>query len=281
MKYFYLLLLLPVFCVGQRQEEKLLIYNVAFGAVTSTIGALINKPANSSWKQVALKSLWQGSIGGLLHYGGKKSLYLINKHQSLGYAWPAKLLHNAGSCIIENAALNQPFLQNWNIDVGPVRFDFSFNGKKPFTARFLPWSIYCVIAGSQDGRFDLRTTLLTGNIAFASDSVLGYSDLGYSYGRSIVYVRNHPFTNRVIAHELVHQFQYNDYMALNTWLAPLQSTIKSERLKTIFKKYIYLDIPWFVPTYIIEGEHSPVEYYRNFFEFEAERFATNQYVYIP
>jgi hypothetical protein len=281
MKYFYLLLLLPALCAGQGQNEKLLLYNVGFGAITSTIGAVINKPKHSSWKQVALKSLWQGSIGGLLHYTGKKGLYLINKHQSLGYAWPAKLVHNAGSCIIENAALNQPFLQNWNIDVGPVRFDFSLNGKKSFTARFLPWSINCIIAGASDGRFDARTSLLTGNITFKSDDALPGNNMGFSYGRSIVYLDGTYETLAVIAHELVHQFQYNDYMVFNTWLTPLQSTIKSERLKTIFKKYIYLDLPWFLPFYALEGEHGHFHYYRNFFEFEAQRFATNRYVPIP
>ena len=77
--------------------------------VTSGIGAIINKPKNTNWKHAFVHGAWQGSVGGLLNYTAKKSLYFINKKQNDAYAFPAKILHAAGSSIIENAALYNKF----------------------------------------------------------------------------------------------------------------------------------------------------------------------------
>lgn len=281
-----LLLLIHLNGFAQHQERTVFIYNVAFGGITSGIGATINNPKNINWKKAFIKGLWQGSVGGLVNYSGKKTLYLINKSQNYIYAWPAKLLHAASNSIIENAALNEPFLQNWNIDYGLVRFDFSLNHKKKFKARLLPEAVFGIIAGLKYGKFDLGTTLRTGQIIFSSKELVNIPNVplssGATFGRSSIYVKDDaPFSQnkfRVIAHELVYQFQYSDYLVFNAWLKPFEKKIKSESLKNIFSKYIYPDIPYFFLPYAISGHYAAPHYYRNFYEFEAERFATNEYV---
>src|SRR5690242_8452353 len=116
MKLFYLSIFFSLAVYGQNQQQRVLLYNVGFGGFTSAIGAIINKPKKANWKPYFVKGLWQGSIGGVISFAGKNTTYLINKDKQLLYAWPSKFLHSAGSSIIENAALNKPFLQNWNID---------------------------------------------------------------------------------------------------------------------------------------------------------------------
>ena len=70
-----LLLFLHLNLFAQHQEQTVFFYNVAFGGITSGIGAIINKPKEVNWKKAFLKGFWQGDIGGLLNYTGKKTLY--------------------------------------------------------------------------------------------------------------------------------------------------------------------------------------------------------------
>jgi hypothetical protein len=287
MKYFLLLFILlkTHSSIAQHQERQVFFYNVGFGGFTSGIGALINKPKGNNWKHTFVKGFWQGSVGGLLNYASKKTLYLNNKNQSNDFSWPSKILHNASTSIMENAALNEPFLQNWNIDYGLLRFDFSLNKTKKFKARLLPEAIYAIIKVSRYGKFDFKNTLQTGNIVFSSDNLLilpnGNYETGLSYGRAIVFVDNFPNNinkYQLLAHEIIHQYQYGEYQIFNTWLKPLEKKVLSKTLQTIFTKYIYVDIPYIVLPYNLEGRYAYPHYFKNFYEFEAQRFSTNKFV---
>ncbi len=264
------------------QEAQVAIYNVALGGLTAGIGAVINKQKNTNWKKVFVKGFWQGGIGGALNYSAKKTLYLINQQNKKIYALPAKMLHAAGISLIENAALNEPFLQNWSISYGPVRFDFSVGHTTKFKARFLAESIYAIYAASKVASFDLKSTLLTGNLIYTNKNNLiiynrNQAVSGLSFGRSIAVGSDWIGSNQVLAHELVHQFQYDDYQVLNTWLKPFEKHIKSKLLTTIFTKYVYADIPYFWFFYSAQGVNKP-NAYNNFYEFEAQRFATNKFI---
>lgn len=285
MKILLLLLLINTSaCYAQNQERTVFFYNVGFGGVSSGIGALINKQKGSNWKKVFAKAFLQGSVGGLMNYSSKKILYLNNFKQTNNFYWPAKILHSAGSSIIENAALNEPFLQNWNIDYGPVRFDFSINHKKNFKVRFLPNSIYAIIEVSKYGKFDFKSTIETGNVIFSNDTLLklrnGGTEIGLSFGRAVVFVDNNNIVNRykILTHEIVHQFQYSEYEIFNTWLKPIGRQIKSKLIQKVFNKYVYTDIPYHYLTYYLAGHYNYPHYFRNFYEFEAERFSTNKFV---
>jgi hypothetical protein len=264
-------------CHAQHQERKVLVYNIGFGGLTAGIGSIINTPKGQNWKKNFVRSFWQGCIGGTLHYTGKKTVFLINKNENLAAAWPAKLQHAAGSSIIENAATNQPFLQNWNIDVWPVRVDYSFkdNGVK---VRFLPSTIYSVIAAAVNhARFDTKSTLLTGVLVFkVSNGIQGYYP-GTSYARGMIYSDDSDKYS-TIAHEYIHGFQYSEYIVFSTWLHPWSNNIKPDGLKRFYENYVYADFPYHYLFYSVEGLHPFRYFYRNFFEFEAERFSTNSYV---
>lgn len=282
-----LLIILIVPCLlnaqERHQERAAFLYNISLGGFTSAIGSVINKPKGSDWKKAFLRGLWQGGVGGLVDYSGKKTLGLINSDQKIIYALPATIIHSAGTSIIENAALNEPFLQNWNFAYGFVRIDFSLKHKKEIKIRLLPESVYATIINQRLGKFDVLTSLLTGTIVFKNPNFFielnGQDYLGYSLGRSFVYVNN--YTNNkfhTIAHELVHIFQYKEFQVLNTWVKPLEKKIKSPQLQTLFSKYIYFDMPYAFGLYELEGRFKSPRYYRNFFEFEAEHFSTNSYV---
>ena len=260
-------------------------YNVGFGGLTSGIGAVINKPKGANWKRYFVKGFWQGSVGGVINYSGKKTLYLNNLNQNKAFFWPAKILNSAGTSIMQNASLNELFLENWYLDYGLVRVDFAIHNKNKFKVRLLPAGIYATIAASRFGKFDLETTLATGQIVFSNKEMLRYSNgnttTGVSFGRALAFVNNsqvYPNMYRALAHEIVHQFQYNDYQIFTTWLSPLGQKVKSKTIKTIFTKYVYPDVPFTLISYNLAGRYANPHYFRNFYEFEAERFSTNNYV---
>ena len=270
--------------VFDKQEASLITYNLAFGAVTAGIGAAINKSKTENWKEAFLRGLWQGSIGGALHYSGKKTLYLINRNQNNLYAWPAKLIHAAGNSIVENAARNQAFLKNWNINIGLFRFDFSVPEIKKFKIRLLPSALNGIYLGSKEGKFNLKTSLALGTIVFDADGTFsqlyGFTS-SKNYGRAFTISPFRPVnTNReyVLAYNLVYTFQFDEYQIFNSYFKPFETKIDRKGLKTIFEKYVYLDVPYFWPAYNISTNISNIDYRYNFYWFEAVRFATNRFV---
>lgn len=266
--------------IAQHQEREVLIYNTSLGAITSAVGAVINKPKNTNWKKAFLKGALQGSIGGFINYCGKKTLYQINLKGNNFYALPARILHSAGNSIVENAALNEPFLKNWHLNYGPARIDFSFPKKIKF--RFLPEIIYATIRTAPYGKLDITKSLTSGVLVFKNKFPLNSNNqTGVSFGRSILYTDNptfNPYPYQILAHEYVHTFQFEDFQVFNSLLNPLQKKVKSKFLRTAFSKYVYFDAPYILPFYELEGRYPNNRYFRNFFEFEAQRFSTNSQV---
>ncbi len=280
MKLVFLFLFFPLAIFAQHEERKVFLYNTVFGGITSAVGAIINKPSTKKLTSTFIKGFWQGTLGGMINYSSKRSVYFISKYQNVAYAVPAKLLNAAGNSIIENAALCEPFLQNWNIDYGPIRLDFSVNGKRKITARLLPESVYALVEGWKKTELDVTTTLLSGSFAFAYKKGYSYPSrgtnyLGLSFGRAFVYTgsQTDPVVYNTIAHEMVHQFQYREYQVFNSWIKRFEKKVKGTRVNKLFSSYVYLDIPYFFIAYGLEGSY-PYQYRnKNFFEFEADRCA--------
>lgn len=270
-------MLFPAICFSQQQERKLLLYNTTFGGISSAIGAVINKK-NENWKNCFVRGFWQGSIGGLINYSSKKTIYLVNKHNSFEYALPARLLNAAGNSIIYNAAANEPFLQNWNLEYGIFRFDLSLKSQNKFKARILPESIFASAVSLSKGKFDIETTMLTGVMTFKTNKLISTARRtdAINYGRAIIYLDSAK-KYKLVAHEIIHEFQYREYLAFNSFLRPVVSKTKNTGIKKVFEKYIYPDVPYFGLFYMLEGMHLKPQA-KNFFEFEAERLATNKFV---
>lgn len=268
-----------------KQQLGLMTYNISFGVLTGGIGALINKPKGVPWQRQFLKGAWQGSIGGALQYSGKMLNTLVTKKQNLAYAWPAKLVHAAGTSITENAARSRPFLQYWNIDFGPARFDFTLHKQAAFRARFMPMSIYAFYFGAKAGTFDWKTTALTGNFAFRRTTYMkvgGLAAAGQAYAHTFMYTDIGTGKYRNITHEINHLFQYREYLVFNAWAEPLAARAKKYRAGRIINRWVYLDVPYFALFYGLDDWHTsdnPACYYDSFYEFEAEYFATGKYVY--
>lgn len=128
----------------------------------------------------------------------------------------------------------------------------------------------------------MKNTLETGNIVFSSKDILrsrnGGTNYGISFGRAIIFSESYTNKNRLLVHEMIHQYQYGEYGIFNAWLKPIGLKVKSRVLKNIFSNYVYTDIPFGWASYNLAGHFKYPHYFRNFYEFEAERFATNSFV---
>ena len=272
-----LLLLSPGIIFAQERETKVFTYNVGFGGISAGLGAVLNKKKGENWKRSFIRGWWQGSIGGLLNYSGKKTIHLIDKYNNLGYAVPARILSAAGNSIIQNAAYNEPFLKNWNLEYGFFRFDFASGTGKKFSVRLLPLSIASTALLLPKGKLDVRTTLFTGVMTLKSNNPIstinGRHD-GVNYGRAFIY-EDDTLKYHLIAHELTHEYQYREYLVFNAYLKKQAAKLKETRTKRFFTKYIYPDIPYFGLFYSLEGVQQGPRFYRNYFEYEAEKFGTN------
>ena len=76
-----------MFCFGQARKtsnSKELIYNVSIGAVLGTLGALMNKKEDDSFKKFFLKGFCQGALGGYVTFESKKLVDFAQKKNFFG-----------------------------------------------------------------------------------------------------------------------------------------------------------------------------------------------------
>ena len=276
----------PIVVTPHRDSElKLFAYNVSFGGLTAGIGAVINKPKETPAHKAFLTGFYQGCFGGALQYSGKKMVYQIVKHENYWYGWPAKIVHTAGASVVENAALNRPFGRYWNLDLGLLRFDFAFaaednNTKVRLNAMYI-YDIVVTVVESSSAHIDWGKSLKLGTLAFYTNEPLSghkrQDIVGRAYSKAFIYTRmTSSNIHKTVAHELIHLFQYREHLVFNAWLNPLTSKA-SPKIINIFQNTIYVEPPYFTPLYLIQGYHSKEHYYRNFYEYEAEWFATKGY----
>jgi|GEM_PF-1700256 len=277
-------ILFPGIIKGQahKQESELLAYNIGFGVLSTTIGALINKPKGKNTWDCIKNSIWQGAVGGTLQYTGKKLTYEVNRNQNYAWGWPSKLVHSAGASICQNAAMGNSFGQYWVIDYAALRCNFTVKkGRVNVQPQFNLLFVFDLAAGLSIGHIDWEKSLQTGAFTFYSNtdylgSLEGKPALGKAYTRSIIYAKySYENIHKTVAHELVHTYQSNEYRVMNTYFDPLKAKIKNKTINDIFK-YVYVELPYFAGFYGLNYNRDC--HYRNFYEFEAEYFSTNSYV---
>ncbi len=268
---------------AQQQERHVFVYNIALGGITSGIGAAINKKKEDKFLQVFFRGFKYGCVGGLFLYGGKKISYEINRQNNLAWGWPSKLVHSYGASIIESAALNEKHVfSKLSFPVGFVRFNVQFNKKVKANIQIQPGALASFIVNSAYWQFKPKESLLIGTPIFMSNSDYIVNKNGG--GRALIntFTYSDVFTNNsyeIFAHEHIHILQGREYLVMNNWFNSSKDKVVNKmnnNTKKIFN-HLYLDIPYNYLFYSILYKKPPC-YFKNYFEFEAKRFATNDFV---
>ncbi len=233
--------------------------DVISGGIVSGIGSMIHKKENQTNSNAFLKGFLKGAIGGSLAFTGKYLTYEIrNKGTWMG--WPCKIIHAAGSSMIENGAQGIGLIDNLAIDYGLVRFDFNGNARirlQPFAAAGI---VRHVVEGHQ---LSVVKTIQLGTPYFIQKSISGISNIevGATYVNSIS-VYEDAYTLETTSHEYIHAFQSRAQLSFN-YLYMKNKT-----------KLIYFDIPVSEITY--QAEKLRTNYSENIYEEQARRLS-NRY----
>lgn len=148
----------------------------------------------------------------------------------------------------------------------------------------MPWGVVSVVVAANFGHIDWYNTLSTGNLAFVADSLSAIHPLaaGVSFDHAFV-VKRYRFFYSTVAHELVHIYQFRDYLVFNAWLEPFVAKTRGRKWADVAERYIYADIPWSRLFFILEVARvrklDEVRcHYANFFEYEAEKLSGPDFV---
>lgn len=265
---------------SQANNTEAAMYNIGFGMVTSSIGAVINKPKGKKTWAVVRKALWQGALGGALTYGSKHLIQVSADKQNWRYVWPAKILSNAGASIKENAALNRDFWEQWNLNIGFNRIEFHTKDKFKIRYKLMPVAFYLTIRAFVNTELDYKSSLKFGEFYFLSDDIYYMKNhiIAETYNGLVIqskYYKNNLTDNyffRSQLHEEIHLFSQNDFEVINTYLNPVENKYSEKNklvnflTKTIYPRWSYYLI--FRPLYLLE-ERTAHTKYDNFFEHEA------------
>lgn len=253
-------------------------YDMGIGALVGGIGAVINKKPKEKIGKVFLKGLWQGALGGYFVFESKRLIRLTVNKNSYNYFWPSKIVNSVGNSILENAAANKNFWEQYHINVGFNRFEFDMTNRGKFSYKVMPFSLYITLENLTLGSFDVEKSLKTGTFIFKAKGSLPAFETQSGTGRFLAYTK----TNQIVydpkeyklpflSHEMIHVFQYEQLTNFNSlFIKPKKYFSKKSKLVNFYTKYFYTDfnqVVWHF-TYI-----SNSNYQTKFFEQEA-RFYT-------
>lgn len=260
-------------CLAQRNDTQAGLYNVGLGSLTGGIGAMINKKPNEQLGSVLLKGLWQGAIGGYTIFESKRLTRLIYQNKELGFSWPSKIVNAAGTSIVENAAANRNLWEKWHLNYGFNRLELDLTGRPKFQYKVMPAALVSSIGIALQTKFEFGKTLQTGQFIFSSNTKRWKetNSEGIAFPGNIVYKPDVERFHNLIAHEIIHIYQFNDFNGINTYLDKPHAYLssKSNVFKTI-NQWVQFDYNVLVQGSLYELEKSnAILYYDNYFEHEA------------
>lgn len=246
-------------------------YNIALGSVLGGFGAIINKKPHQTAGQAFWKGAKEGALGGYLMFEGKRLVREFARSGNYAYLWPSKLVHAAGSSIVENAAANQPFGTQWNLHFGFNRIEYYPFEKQKLRYKIMPISLIKSIESSKYGTFDLKKTLRTGTFIFTGNgsfrALSAYDDYDPDALASVNTILLKGWASKeTVAHELIHTYQFESTNSLNTYLNKPFARWEQNKLFAAYQKYVYTELGTGV-FYVIYSTFKQHE--TNFFEREA------------
>jgi hypothetical protein len=240
------------------------------------VGEVINKEPQQKFGKVLLKGMAQGALGGYVVFESKRMLRSFAKTENYGYVWPSKIVNAAGNSIIENAASNQNFWEQWHLNIGFNRFDIYTKDKFRLQYRIMPFSLGATIFGFSKYSFDSSESLRLGTFIFRGEEIIvigGDANFEGAVGYNVIFLK--PSSKiEIKAHELIHTYQYEQFSGINLFTNKASNKLESSsKIYNFYTKYFYTDFngPIFNLISILEKE-SKDNYREKIFEKEAYYF---------
>ena len=268
------------------QDARLFAYNAALGALFGGVGALLNGDEDPALLRLGRGAGW-GAVGGTVAYGGKWMAGEIRTRERLAFALPARLTHDVGASIVENASRGRPPLDRLAAYVGFVRLDVR-PASGDVQARLLPVSaaVFASVLVGDNGDLHLGHSLAFGTPVFVGDGsrsapVFGGQADGYGGFGTVYLNRENSDFYGLAAHELIHVLQHREMAYTAALYARLDEPLRRSGAYRALARWVYLDDP-VLPLgiyYVVTGGdvRGPCRY-DNWFEREAEAFGKRRAV---
>ncbi len=275
--------LISSFSFSQNNNFEAASYNIGVGAIFSGIGAAINKEKHQPLGKVFLKGMAQGALGGYLVYESKNLISRIAKHEKLEYAWPAKLVNSAGLSVIENAASNRNFWEQYNLNIGFNRIEYHTTDNFQVKYRIMPAAMLLTASMAVGNKMEWGRSLRSGEVIF-SDAELrsrefNTSVAGVASGTSTIIRKDYLENYNTIAHEFIHIYQYYDFNVFNAFVnIPLNRLNESSGFFQAMDRIFHYDFQHPFKAGLSKAQNWNLEnlgdrYERNIFEIEADYYA--------
>ena len=244
MKYYFFafFLFLGQHIHAQHNDRQAGLYNVISSGIIGGIGAIINKKPEQKTGKVFLKGVYQGAIGGYIVFESKRVLREFSRTNDYGYIWPSKILNTVGNSIIMNAASNRDLWERWYINIGFNHLEYDFKRAKKLRYKALPFALIGGCIGFIKGSLDIKRSFASGFFIF-KEKYSSQNYEGLAIVNSILYVApSNEDLSGIIAHEIIHSFQYEQNFSLNAYLdKPISKLEKRNNSFNTYNKIFYTD----------------------------------------
>lgn len=267
----------------QSQRVGYAAYNVGINALVGGFGSAINKKKGQSFGNAFLKGLGKGAVGGILIHQAKATAYQVYVREQEGWAWPARLTNALGSSIVQNAAANRGMLDRLHLNLWVVRADYDLKDRQ-LLVRAVPSELVGAVYMSRYGSFNFGKSLQTGLLFYdiPSDKLTHTKSIGHTIATAVAVGTPHfgEFSyHKVVAHELLHNLQYESAVWLNPYFNRIDTPLKEKFgwYKTL-ARFVYLDMNYLASSPVrLIGRNSPC-HLGVFHEKEAHHYATRAYI---
>lgn len=269
---FLILSFLVTNIIYSQNKTEMAIYNIGLGGFGGAIGAVINKKPNEKIFNTFCNGFLKGSLGGTFVYGSKKIVSQIHIKEKLEYNWLAKILNSLGTSMIENASSNRKLFEQLHINIGFNRLEFYTQKKIKVKYKIMPVAFVTTFISAIDSKPKWNLMLRSGEVIFSTN----YNNSNNFRGQALLSsfkLRESEINNySVLAHEIIHLYQYNDFNFVNPYFSGLTNKINTGN------KFIDSNVYWDFNSIVIGGLYqlenvNRSNYYDNFFEYEAGFFS--------
>lgn len=225
---------------AQNNDFQAGLYNVVSGSIIGGAGALINKKPNEKMGNVLLKGLGQGAFGGYITFESKKLIRNFAKTGNYAYVWPSRLVNSLGNSVILNAASNRNFWERYYLDIGFGHFEYDVMKEKGISVRIMPFSLFGAVNMFSYGKLDLKRSVYTGLFFFKSNEF--EENDGWAIYNNIT-IHENLLKNRseVIAHEIIHAYQYEGLIGVNSFVDKPSSMWDQSKFWKTYDSIFYTD----------------------------------------
>jgi hypothetical protein len=267
-----------------QQSRQLFGYNIILNGLIGGIGGLINKSKEENILKVFGRNFVKGSLGGIITYTAKYEVYQLRNPERFWVAPLDRAFYYLGNSFVYNASLNQNLFSAYRCQFYLFNFDFYFKKKIRIVPRISLLSVASVSAFFIfSDHLNFKNSLRYGVFYFNQNKEHLNTRVGLGLNNAIEITpyplnvdgyKGDEWRYELIAHEMIHTFQFPDYISISNFMRKDFQGIKSKDRYEKWSKYFFLDGPFFPLLYVIY----PAPNDRNFFEYEANHFSTRQFI---